>query len=179
MALASLRLTRTTTAALDLAQANGHTNDYLPAMPYAMAAQLFLGDGTGKLRDVSSKAGAPWNVFRLARGLATGDFDNDGRVDLLIVAENAPLALFHNGVSEQTGSARISPGHFVTILLEGTGSNRDGVGARGLDGLGENTSARAYRWRQLPFRKRRTASLRPGQGREGRSHRREMGHGTC
>ncbi len=113
--------------ALDLAQANGHTNDYLPAMPYAMAAQVFLGDGTGKLRDVSSKAGEPWNVLRLARGLATGDFDNDGRVDLLIVAENAPLALFHNGGSEQTGSARISPGHFVTILLEGTDSNRDGV----------------------------------------------------
>ena len=68
--------------------------------------------------------------MRLARGLATGDFDNDGRVDLLIVSENMPLALFHNGGAEQTGSAGISYGHFVTILLEGTGSNRDGVGAR-------------------------------------------------
>ncbi len=50
---------------LDLAQANGHTNDNLPAMPYAMAAQLFLGDGAGKLRDVSSKAGEPWSMLRL------------------------------------------------------------------------------------------------------------------
>ena len=115
---------------LDLAQANGHTIDNLPATPYAMAAQIFLGDGTGKLRDVSSKAGAPWNVLRLARGLAAGDFDNDGRVDLLVVTENEPLALFHNGAGEQTGSARVSHGHFVTILLEGTASNRDGSGAR-------------------------------------------------
>ena len=48
--------------ALDLAQANGHTKEYLPAMPYAMAAQIFLGDGAGKLPNVSSKAGAAWNV---------------------------------------------------------------------------------------------------------------------
>ena len=40
---------------LDLAQANGHTNDYMPTTPYAMPAQLFLGDGTGKLFDVSQK----------------------------------------------------------------------------------------------------------------------------
>ena len=56
---------------LDLAQANGHTNDDLPATPHAMAAQLFLGDGTGKLRDVSAEAGAPWNVLRA--GTRTGD----------------------------------------------------------------------------------------------------------
>ncbi len=35
---------------LDLAQANGHTNDYTPTTPYAMPAQLFLGDGAGKLQ---------------------------------------------------------------------------------------------------------------------------------
>ena len=35
---------------LDLVQANGHVNDYRPAIPYAMPAQLFLGDGAGKLR---------------------------------------------------------------------------------------------------------------------------------
>jgi hypothetical protein len=115
---------------LDLAQANGHTNDYLPTTPYAMPAQLFLGNGAGKLYDVSSKAGAPWPVLRLARGLATGDFDNDGRVDVLVVSVKAPLALFRNGGAEQSGHAHDSSGHFLTLQLEGTASNRDGVGSR-------------------------------------------------
>ena len=59
---------------------------------------------------------------RIGRGLAAGDLDNDGRLDLVIVAQNSPLAFFHN----QTGPA----GHFVTIRLEGTTSNRDAVGAK-------------------------------------------------
>ncbi|MFI5458430.1 MAG: FG-GAP-like repeat-containing protein [Isosphaerales bacterium] len=107
---------------LDLVQANGHTNDYRPTTPYAMPAQLFLGDGAGKLFDVSSRAGPPWQQLRLGRGLATGDLDNDGRTDLLIVSENAPLALFRNQAA--------SLDHFLTLAVEGTASNRDGVGAR-------------------------------------------------
>ncbi len=47
---------------LDLAQVNGHINDYRPATPYAMPPQLFLGTERGKLIDVSSAAGAPWQV---------------------------------------------------------------------------------------------------------------------
>src|SRR4029077_19232627 len=45
----------------------------------------------------------------------------DGRVDALILAQNEPLAYFHNRTK--------SVGHFVTFRLEGTKSNRDGVGA--------------------------------------------------
>ncbi|MHB1561370.1 MAG: ASPIC/UnbV domain-containing protein, partial [Isosphaeraceae bacterium] len=45
-----------------------------------------------------------------------------GRLDLLIVAQNAPLAYFHN---------RTEPvGHSLTLQLEGTASNRDAIGAR-------------------------------------------------
>ena len=107
---------------LDLVQANGHVDDYRPTIPYAMPAQLFLGDGAGKLLDVSNRAGAPWQVLRLGRGLAAGDLDNDGRIDLLLVAENAPLALLHNQNASQD--------HFLMLALEGTTSNRDAVGAR-------------------------------------------------
>jgi hypothetical protein len=106
---------------LDLAQVNGHVNDYRPATPYAMPAQLFLGGEAGKLLDVSSRAGVPWQVLRVSRGLAVGDLDNDGRVDLIVHAVNQPLAYFHN---------QTSGGHFISFRLEGVSSNRDGVGAR-------------------------------------------------
>ena len=108
---------------LDLATVNGHVNDYRPTIPYAMPAQLFLGSGGGRVVDVSDSAGACWQVPHVGRGMAVGDIDNDGRLDLLCVAEGEPLAYFHN-----QGRA----GHFVTFKLEGTkpGSNRDAVGAR-------------------------------------------------
>ncbi len=57
----------------------------------------------------------------MGRGLAAGDLDNDGRVDALVVSQNEPLAYFHN---------RSETGHFLTLRLEGTKSNRDAVGAR-------------------------------------------------
>ena len=108
---------------LDLAQANGHVDDYRPAFPYLMAAQLFLGNGGGKLVDVSDRAGPPWRSPRLGRGLAVGDLDNDGRTDVIVVEQNAPLALLHNQSA--------SPNHSLTLALEGTASNRDAVGGAG------------------------------------------------
>jgi tetratricopeptide (TPR) repeat protein len=105
---------------LDLATANGHVNDLRPHVPYAMAAQLFLGDEKGRLHDVSAQAGPPWSVPRIARGLATGDLDNDGKLDLLLVSMGEPLEYFHN---------QGPTGHFLTLKLEGTHSNRDAIGA--------------------------------------------------
>ena len=98
---------------LDLATANGHIHDLRPNIPYAMPAQLLTGDLKGRLTDVTEQAGAPWTVPRIGRGLARADLDNDGRIDLLLVAQNSPLAYFHN----QTERA----GHFLTVRLEGTG----------------------------------------------------------
>jgi hypothetical protein len=108
---------------LDLVQANGHISDYTPSFPYKMRAQLLLGDAPGHFRDVSDLAGPPWQVLRLGRGLAVGDLDNDGRMDILIVGQGAPLALLHNQPAPAAG-------HFLTLALEGVASNRDGVGAR-------------------------------------------------
>ncbi len=107
---------------LDLATANGHIHDLRPKIPYAMPAQLLTGDLEGRLTDVTERIGAPWTVPRIGRGLARADLDNDGRIDLLLVAQNSPLAYFHN---------RTEPaGHFLTVRLEGTSSNRDAIGAR-------------------------------------------------
>jgi tetratricopeptide (TPR) repeat protein len=106
---------------LDLATANGHIDDYRPNFPYFMPVQLLAGTGHGRLVDVSAKAGKPWNVPRMGRGLAAGDLDNDGRVDLLVLSQNQPLAYFHN---------RTQTGHFATFHLTGRPSNREGIGAK-------------------------------------------------
>src|SRR5262249_32403570 len=107
---------------LDLVQANGHVTDYRPSFPLEMKTQILLGDGAGRFIDVSGRAGPPWDVLRIARGLAIGDLDNDGRMDVLLVNQNAPIALLHNRFQ--------GPTHFVTLALEGTISNRDAIGAR-------------------------------------------------
>jgi tetratricopeptide (TPR) repeat protein len=106
---------------LDLAMAHGHVIDKRPTSPFAMPSQLFLGTGDGRLVDASTRAGTLWSVPRVARGLAVGDLDNDGRVDLVIAAQDGPLVYAHN-VS--------APRHQITVLLEGRASNRDAVGAK-------------------------------------------------
>ena len=77
----------------------------------ATSGRIFPGDARPAARglreetdfaDVSDRAGAPWHVPRVARGLAAGDLDNDGRVDLLIVSQNRPLAYFHNRTAGAT-----------------------------------------------------------------------------
>ena len=107
---------------LDLATANGHIHDVRPNIPYTMPAQLLTGDREGRLTDVTERTGPPWTVPRIGRGLARADLDNDGRIDLVLVSQDLPLAYFHNQ-SE-------SVGHFLTVRLEGTQSNRDAIGAK-------------------------------------------------
>jgi len=110
---------------LDLVTANGHVNDFRPATPYAMPAQLFLGLGGGRLVDVSARAGPCWEVERVARGLAVGDLDNDGRLDALLLDQAAPLAAFRN-LGTPAGAPKP---HSLTVRLRGRSANRDGVGA--------------------------------------------------
>jgi len=120
---------------LDLLIVNGHVTDNRPAFPFKMPAQLLAGDGTGRLVDVSDRAGAVFQVARLGRGLAVGDLDNDGRLDAVAVDQNRPLVSFHN---------RSRGGHWIRFTLEGIDSNRDGVGALVTvhAGLGRWTAAR-------------------------------------
>jgi hypothetical protein len=107
----------------DLATANGHVDDFRPDIPWKMRAQLFAGAAGGRMADVTDQAGPPWQVERLGRGLAAGDLDNDGRVDLLLLGQNEPLAYFHNTTRS---------GHWLALRLEGaaSSSNRDAIGAK-------------------------------------------------
>jgi enediyne biosynthesis protein E4 len=107
---------------LDLVTANGHVDDNRTDVPQRMRAQLLAAaEGSHKLVDVTDRAGPDFQVPLLGRGLAVGDLDNDGRVDLVILPQNQPLVYFHN---------QTEGGRSLTLLLEGTSSNRDAVGAR-------------------------------------------------
>ncbi len=108
--------------ALDVLSANGHVLDPRPQIPWTMPLQLLKGSAGGRLVDVSERAGPPFGPLHLGRGLAVGDLDNDGRLDAVVVGQNEPLIYLHNRTNNHD--------HFITILLEGTTSNRDGVGAR-------------------------------------------------
>jgi hypothetical protein len=107
---------------LDVLSANGHVIDARPKYPFAMPLQFLRGGPGGRLADVSVEAGTPFAPPHLGRGLAAGDLNNDRRPDALVVCQNEPLVYLHN----QTGPP---VGHFCVVRLEGTASNRDGVGA--------------------------------------------------
>lgn len=70
---------------------------------------------------MSRAAGAAITQPRVGRGAAWGDFDNDGRPDLLLVPNTGPAALLRN--DSEGGN------HWLTLRLAGTRSNRDGLGA--------------------------------------------------
>lgn len=83
----------------------------------------FLFENTGKgFRDVASEHGAPLKKFYAGRGLAVGDFDNDGDSDLLLINVGEPPALLRNDGGNRN--------HWLGIGLIGTTSNRDGIGAK-------------------------------------------------
>jgi enediyne biosynthesis protein E4 len=111
--------------ALDLAVANGHIDDTVRNIRgntgYAQAPQLFLNDGTGKFRDVASEVGGGFDLPKVGRGLAFGDFDRDGDLDLLMTTNHGPAFLFRNDVAGGNRSVR--------FRLVGKKSNADGIGA--------------------------------------------------
>ncbi len=111
--------------ALDLVVANGHIDDTVRNIRgnvgYAQAPLLFLNQGEASFRDVASLAGSGFAQARVGRGLAYGDFDRDGDVDLLMTTNNGPAVLFRN---DQSGGNRS-----LRFRLVGTKSNRDAIGA--------------------------------------------------
>jgi hypothetical protein len=111
--------------ALDLAVANGHIDETVRNIRgnvgYAQAPQLFLNQGNGTFRDVAGEAGGGFEKSKVGRGLAYGDFDCDGDLDILLTTNNGPAYLFRND--------QIAGNHSIRFQLQGTKSNRDAIGA--------------------------------------------------
>jgi enediyne biosynthesis protein E4 len=110
---------------LDLLIANGHPDDLIekidPNVGFRESLLLFRREGA-TLRNVTSASGAAFSSRLSARGLALGDFNNDGAVDVLIsVNDDAPV-LLRNEIGAKN--------HWLGIQLVGTKSNRDAIGAR-------------------------------------------------
>ena len=110
---------------LDLAVANGHIDETVRNIRgnvgYAQSPQLFLNERDGKFRDVARQLGGGFATPIVGRGLAYGDFDHDGDLDLLVTTNNGPAYLYRNDLKRGNRSIR--------FLLVGTKSNRDAIGA--------------------------------------------------
>ena len=181
---------------LDLLQVNGSiqaNEGQRTRFPYAERKLLFRNGGDGRFSDVTSQAGAAFGALEVSRGLALGDIDNDGDVDVIVNNLNGHPTLLINQIGNRH--------HWACLRLVGERVDRDMLGARVevrrahgptlfrrvradgsyasasdprvLVGLGESTEipslrvrwpdGRSEQWPELPID--RCTTLRQGSGR--------------
>jgi hypothetical protein len=110
---------------LDLLVCNGHPDDKIDGrvagVKYLEPMLLFHNAGKG-LTNVSAQSGPIFSKPIAGRGMAIGDFDNDGAVDVLVAVNNdAPILLKNNAARRN---------HWLGVNLVGKKANRDAIGAK-------------------------------------------------
>ncbi|MFL6463140.1 MAG: CRTAC1 family protein [Bryobacteraceae bacterium] len=111
---------------VDLFLANGHPDDmidhYSSQVKYKEPLLLFHQGEDGKLHNISDLAGPAFKQPFAARGLAVGDFDNNGAVDVLVANNGGAPVLLKNNAAKGN--------NWLGVKLEGTKCNRDAIGAK-------------------------------------------------
>ena len=97
-------------------------DSYSMQVHYKEPLLLFHQGADRKLRDVSADAGTAFQKDWPARGLAVGDYDNDGAVDVIVGINGGPPVLLKNNAAKGN--------NWLGLKLEGVTCNRDAIGAR-------------------------------------------------
>jgi enediyne biosynthesis protein E4 len=120
---------------LDLVATNGHIRRELTQLyRYENPPILWRNTGDGRFANVTATAGNYFREMHMGRGLACGDLDSDGDLDLVIVHHHKPSVILWND-SPRRGS-------FLLVKLEGKSPNRDAIGARLTARVGAQTFVR-------------------------------------
>jgi enediyne biosynthesis protein E4 len=107
----------------------------LPAYPYKSPSIVFRNLDGNKFEELLEQAGPGITETHSSRGVAFGDFDNDGDMDILVINLNEPPSLLRNDV---TGNNR-----WLKVLLIGVASNRSAIGAQVVAAYGGRKQAQA------------------------------------
>jgi hypothetical protein len=109
----------------DLFTANSHVSENADSYGrdrYRQTNALFRNLGNGRFEKVTPQAGSALQSAAAHRGCAFGDLNNDGRIDVVVSAIGEPAKVLYNVCSSEN--------HWIVIQLQGTKSNRDGIGAK-------------------------------------------------
>ncbi|HVN82583.1 MAG TPA: CRTAC1 family protein [Terriglobia bacterium] len=110
----------------DIFIAGSHVVDnvelYNSAAHYKEPCFIYRNLGTGKFEDISKDLGSDFQVVGGNRGVAVADFDNDGDLEVAVNRLNDTPLLFKKKGGD--------PNHWLILNLQGTRSNRDGIGAK-------------------------------------------------
>ena len=109
---------------LDIFVANGSTFQYLEMPKYLIRQKdrLFRNEGNGTFTEIADETGVGALQSRVGRGVAFGDYDNDGDVDLFVVNNHDRAVLLRNDGGNRNA--------WIQVKLVGTADNRDGVGSK-------------------------------------------------
>ena len=108
----------------DIFTSNAHVNDRIElfeATQYKLHNSVFANRGDGTFQDVSPAAGPEFLAARAHRGSAFADFNNDGKIDVVVTSLGDAAELWENVSPEENT--------WLILKLRGARSNRDGIGA--------------------------------------------------